>query len=72
MGDVMTLRELCKECGIHVSKLTQIDCIARLKSTVQSVAEIDKLFFKVWQASGGTHCHMSTWYCLCSKKFVKG
>ena len=22
MGDVMTLRELCKECGIHASKLT--------------------------------------------------
>ena len=54
MGDVMTLREHCKECGIHASKLTRIDCIARLKSAVQSVAEIDKLFFNVWQASGGT------------------
>ena len=54
MGDVMTLRVLCKECGIHVSKLTRIDCIARLKSAVQSVTEIDKLCFKVWQASGGT------------------
>ena len=54
MGDVMTLRELCKECGIHASKLTRIDCLARLKSALQSVAEIDKLFFKVWQASGGT------------------
>ena len=34
--------------------MTRIDCVARLKSAVQSVAEIDTLFFKVWQASGGT------------------
>ena len=47
MGDVMTLRELYKECGIHASKLTRIDCIARLNSAVKSVAEIDKLFFIV-------------------------
>ena len=38
---LMTLRELCKECDSHASKLTRIDCIARLKSAVQSVAEID-------------------------------
>ena len=53
MGDLSTLRKVCKECGIKADKLTRIDCISRLKSAVQSVANIDKLFFKIWQASGG-------------------
>ena len=53
MGDLSTPRKVCKECGIKADKLTRIDCISRLKSAVQSVANIDKLFFKIWQASGG-------------------
>ena len=51
--DLSTLRKVCKECGIKADKLTRIDCISRLKSAIQSVANIDKLFFKIWQASGG-------------------
>ena len=53
MGNVTMLRELCAECGIKAGNMTKIDCISRLKSAVQSVTNIDKLFFKVWQASGG-------------------
>ena len=53
MGNVLMLRQLCAECGIKAEKMTKIDCISRLKSAVQSVTNIDKLFFKVWQASGG-------------------
>ena len=54
MGDLSTLRELCENCGINSKRLTKIECILRLKSAVESVADIDKLFFKVWHASGGT------------------
>ena len=53
-GDLTRLCELCEEFGIRAGKLTRIDCISRLKSAVQSVAEIDKLLYKVCQASGGT------------------
>ena len=53
MCDLSTFRKVCKECGIKADNITRIDCISRLKSAIQSVANIDKLFFKIWQASEG-------------------
>ena len=47
MGDLSTLRELCENCGINSKKLTKMEYILRHKSAVESLADIDKLFFKV-------------------------
>ena len=54
MGKVDELRELCRECGIsNTGQMTKINCIVSLTSAIKSVTDVDKLFFKVWQASGG-------------------
>lgn len=52
-GDLKVLRQLCEECGIPCKRMTKIECITRLKSAIKSNCDIDKMFFKIWQGSGG-------------------
>lgn len=45
-------RSLCKECGID-SKGSRMDLVMRLRKEMQDRSTYDKVFSKVWGASGG-------------------
>ena len=53
-ADLKMLKEVCESCGISTRNKTKGKLIEALKSAVESFADIDKLFFKIWQGSGGT------------------
>ncbi|KAK0155944.1 HMG domain-containing protein 3 [Merluccius polli] len=46
------VRSLCKECGID-SKGSRMDLVMRLRKEMQDRSTYDKVFSKVWGASGG-------------------
>lgn len=48
------VRKLCKQCGLD-SKGSKMDLILRLRDEMKNRSSYDKIFEKVWGASGKLH-----------------
>lgn len=51
---VSTVRKLCKACNLDV-KGSRMDLILRLRQEIKTRHSYDKIFQKIWGASGKSH-----------------
>lgn len=53
------VKKLCKQCGVD-SKGSKMDLILRLREEMRNRSSYDKIFEKVWGASGRLHLSLKS------------
>ena len=48
------MRGLCRQCGLS-DKGSKVDCVLRLQRRISDRCTYDKVFSKIWGASGTCH-----------------